>query len=149
MNMAVNTATELIDSPAPEAKNKAVIATATRLNDSDSFELISGDAVITLLCNDSGFQQSWDLLFDSCPWATVFQNRAFTTAWYITYRHEHCPVLIKHIEKGQLTGILAMAILDTPASKSHTITKGGRITAAGHYEGLYQTWQPLPTAMHS
>jgi hypothetical protein len=144
MNLTVNTANELIASPAPEVKNKTVVASATRLNDSGSFELISGDAVITLLCTDSGFQQSWDLLFDSCPWATVFQTRAFTTAWYTTYKHEHCPVLVKHIEKGQLKGILAMAILGTPASESQTISKGGRITAAGHYEGLYQTWLATP-----
>ena len=144
MNMTVNTANELIASPAPEVKNKPVIASATRLNDSDSFELISGDAVITLLCTDSGFQQSWDLLFDSCPWATVFQNRAFATAWYTTYKHEHCPVLVKQTEKGQLKGILAMAILRTPANQSHNISKGGRITAAGHYEGLYQTWLATP-----
>lgn len=142
--MTVNTSNELIDSPAAEVKNKPVIAAATRLNDSDSLELVTGDAVITLLCTDSGFQQGWDLLFDSCPWATVFQNRAFTTAWYQTYRHEHCPVLVKYIEKGQLKGILAMAILGTPANQSHTITKGGRITAAGHYEGLYQTWLATP-----
>lgn len=144
MNTAVNTTNKLYENPALEVKNKPVIATATRLYDSNSFELITGEAVIALLSADSGFQQSWDLLFDSCPWATVFQSRSFIVAWYQAYSHEHCPVLVKSIENGQLNGILAMVIMDTPANDNHGTTKGGRITAAGHYDGLYQTWLATP-----
>jgi CelD/BcsL family acetyltransferase involved in cellulose biosynthesis len=144
MNTAANTTNELYEKPVPEIKNKPVIATATSLSDSDSFELLTGEAVIALLSTDSGFQQSWDLLFDSCPWATVFQSRAFIAAWYKAYRHEYCPVLVKHIEQGQLNGVLAMAIMNTPANNNAGTTKGGRITAAGHYDGLYQTWLATP-----
>ena len=80
MNTAANSKNDLYESPVPEVKTKPVIETGTRFNNSDSFELIKGDAVIALLNNDSGFRQSWDLLFESCPWATVFQSRAFVTA---------------------------------------------------------------------
>src|ERR1044072_6136329 len=113
MNIAVKTAKELTESPAPGTINKPVIVPGARLNDNDFFELITGDAVITLLCTNGGVQQSWDSLFDSCPWSTVFQNRSFIAAWYQTHRHEHCPLLIKHTEQGQLKGILAMVIMDT------------------------------------
>ena len=143
--MASNTTNELYKSPVPDIKNKPVIETGARLTDTDSFELITGEAVIALLCTDSGFQKSWDLLFDACPWATVFQSRSFITAWYQGYGNQHCPVLVKHIEKGQLKGILPMAILDTGENEEHSIIKAGRITAAGHYDGLYQTWLAMPS----
>lgn len=142
--MALNTTKELIESPAPATINKKIVVTGARLSDSDSIELVTGDAVITLLCTNGGFQQSWDLLFDACPWATVFQKRSFIAAWYQAHRNEHCPVLVKLTEQGQLKGILAMVIMDTPANGNPGTIKGGRITAAGHYDGLYQTWLATP-----
>ncbi|HUP13509.1 MAG TPA: GNAT family N-acetyltransferase [Niastella sp.] len=144
MYTATKTANELYKSPASEVKSKTLIATGARLNDNDSIELITGDAVIALLSNDSGFRQSWDLLFDSCPWATVFQSSAFVVAWYQHHSNEHCPVLVRHIEHGQLKGVLAMVMMDTPGHHKPAKTKGGRITAAGHYDGLYQTWLATP-----
>jgi CelD/BcsL family acetyltransferase involved in cellulose biosynthesis len=145
MNTAANSKNDLYESPVPEVKPKPVIETGTRFNNSDSFELIEGDAVIALLYNDSGFRQSWDLLFESCPWATVFQSRAFVTAWYQAYREEHCPLLVKAVENGQLKGVLPLAILNTPADDRGAHTQSGRITAAGHYEALYQTWLVAPS----
>jgi hypothetical protein len=144
MNTAANTTNELYEKPVPETKNKPVIATTTSLSDSDSFELLTGEAVIALLSTDSGFQQSWDLLFDSCPWATVFQGRSFITAWYKAYCNDFCPVLVKLTEQGQLKGVLAMAIMNMAANNMADTTKGGRITTAGHYDGLYQTWLATP-----
>ncbi|OQP51687.1 GNAT family N-acetyltransferase [Niastella populi] len=146
MNTAANSTNDLYESPVPEVKPQPVIETGTRFNNnSDSFELIKGDAVIALLNNDSGFRQSWDLLFESCPWATVFQSRAFVTAWYQVYHEEHCPLLIIAVEQGQLKGLLPLAFLNTNEAEGPAEKQSGRITAAGHYEALYQTWLAAPS----
>lgn len=145
MNPATSPANELYESPVPGVKPEQVIETGPGLKDNDLFELITGDDVMALLITDSGFRQSWDLLFAACPWATVFQSRAFITAWYQAYREEHYPVLIKAVENGQLKGLLPMVLLDTKVYDEHTPAKKGRIAFAGHYESLYQTWLAAPS----
>lgn len=144
MNIVAGAENELHETPAPEIRNKTIIDPKPRANDGYSIELVTGSAVITLL-NDPGFQQSWDLLFESCPWATVFQGRQFITAFYQAYREEHYPILITAVEKGQLKGGLPLVLLNTNAAAGN-FTGKGRITGAGHYEGLYQTWLAPPAA---
>lgn len=115
-----------------------------RSNDGCSIELITGSAVIDLLL-DPWFQKSWDTLFESCPWATVFQSRPFITACYQVYREHHLPIIVKAVEGGQLKGLLPMVLLNTKASDSHGTGKGGRITGPGHYEAEFQTWLAAPS----
>jgi hypothetical protein len=49
------------------------------------------------------------------------------------------PVLVTAVTRGQLKGILPMVLLN-----AHAAGKGDRITGAGHYEALYQTWLTAP-----
>jgi len=132
MNIVVaNAENELYAGPVPELKNKTTIDPEPRSNDEYSMELVAGSAVIDLLLNDAAFQKSWDTLYECCPWATVFQSRQFIAAWYTVYRQQHLPILIKSVERGQLTGILPMVLLNT--------SKEDKITRAGHYDAQYQT----------
>jgi CelD/BcsL family acetyltransferase involved in cellulose biosynthesis len=108
-----------------------------------AIELVTGSAVADLL-QDAAFQKSWDQLFESCPWATVFQTRAFIASWYNAYREKHFPILLKAVSKGQLKGVLPMALLNVNGHNRHTIKKGGKITGAGHYEAEYQVWLTAP-----
>jgi CelD/BcsL family acetyltransferase involved in cellulose biosynthesis len=128
----------------PPCKNRTFIDAGDRSHDGYSIELIAGSAAIEMLTSDGWLQKSWDTLFDACPWATVFQNRQFVTAWYQAYRDQHLPIVVKGIENGQLTGILPVVLLHVPAGDERAAAKGGRITAAGHYDAQYQTWLSAP-----
>ncbi|WP_205511035.1 GNAT family N-acetyltransferase [Longitalea arenae] len=111
-----------------------------RPRDGYSIEVMTGEAVLSLLSNDPDFQQSWDQLFESCPWATIFQSRKFVTAWYESYKNQHLPILLTGVEGGQLKGLLPMALLNSAVNDGQVPAKGGRITGAGHYEAEYQVW---------
>ncbi|MFL5746541.1 MAG: GNAT family N-acetyltransferase, partial [Niastella sp.] len=100
-------------------------------------------AVIELL-QDPAFQKSWDQLFESCPWATVFQTRAFVASWYNAYREKHFPILLKAVSKGQLRGVLPVAFLNANGNDRHSIKKRGKIIGAGHYEAEYHVWLAPP-----
>lgn len=102
-------------------------------------ELLTGQAVMDLFA-DPEFQKNWDRLFDACPWATVFQNRSFIAAWYQLYQGQHLPILIIAMEDGQLKGALPLSLLNTTKPRGK-----GRITGAGHYDALYQTWLAAPS----
>lgn len=139
MHTTANPKTELFEGRIPELKNKVTIVPGASPDDGYLSELITGSAVTDLLL-DPAFQQSWDTLLASCPWATVFQSRPFITAWYQVYRDEHLPILIKVLEGRQLKGVLPMVLLNAHAKDGHLTGKDGRITGAGHYDAQYQTW---------
>jgi hypothetical protein len=142
MNTAAHPENELLAGPAPALPNRTI--SGTRTDDAYAIELITGAAVIDALINDAGFQQSWDALYASCPWATVFQSRPFIAAWYQIYRDEHLPILIKAVENGQLKGLLPVVLLNTNANDAHSGKGRNRITGAGHYDAEYQTWLAAP-----
>lgn len=137
MDIAVDSPKEAYENPVTPLKNKAFINDEIKPNDGYSMELVTGEAVPDLLFNDHKFQKSWDQLFESCPWATIFQQRQFIGAWYRVYRNEHLPILIIAFEKGQLKGVLPVVLLNGVANGKQ---KSGRITGAGHYEAEYQSW---------
>lgn len=128
----------------PASNDQSTVGNDTNvsLNDMRSIELVTGSAVIDLLLKPA-FQESVDLLFESTTWATVFQSRRYITAWYQVYHHKHLPVLVIAVEKGKLTGLLPMVILDTKANDR--INKRNRITGAGHYDAEYQSWLAIPS----
>ncbi len=138
----MNSENELLAGPAPALQNRTT--PGTRRDDAYAIELITGSAVIDAMINDAGFQQSWDALYASCPWATVFQCRPFIAAWYQVYRHQHLPILIKAIENGQLKGLLPVVLLNTNANEFQSGQGRSRITGAGHYDAEYQTWLAAP-----
>jgi CelD/BcsL family acetyltransferase involved in cellulose biosynthesis len=93
-----------------------------------STELLVGPAVLNLL-EDSRFIDGWNHLFNTCPWATVFQSPSFVTTWYRIYGTAFLPVLIKTEYAGKLTGLLTLAK-----------DKNGLITGAGANQAEYQVW---------
>ncbi|OQP52851.1 hypothetical protein A4H97_24455 [Niastella yeongjuensis] len=107
-----------------------------------TIEIVTGSAVTELL-QDPAFQKSWDQLFDSCPWATVYQGHRFVTAWYNAYRDHHLPILVKAVKKDKLKGILPMTLLNVTRKDRHA--KGGKLTGAGYYEAEYQVWLTAPS----
>lgn len=103
-------------------------------------ELLVGSEVFKLL-NNKEFQVSWDTLYTSCSWATVFQSREFVTAWYTIYREEYLPILIKAEDNGQLQGLLTVALIIPRTGVSYDLRKKRvRIVGAGHFDAEYQTW---------
>ena len=144
MNRTVYSENEFLAGPAPAYQNRTTMDAGTGPDDAYTVELITGSALIDLLINDAGFQQSWDALYASCPWATVFQSRPFIAAWYQAYSNQHLPILIKAVENGQLKGLLPVVVLNTIATDPHSGKGRGRITGAGHYDAEYQTWLAAP-----
>src|SRR5690606_24305185 len=97
--------------------------------DGKEIKLLVGNEVMDLIF-DPVFQNSWNILFQSCPWATVFQSPEFVTEWYSLYQHSYNPILIYAYSEGRLTGMLALA----------GGNNGKRIMAAGRNEAHYQGW---------
>ena len=83
------------------------------------------------LLSDRAFQQQWNSLYVSCPWATVFQAYDFVTTWYQIYRTAFRPLLIAEIlPDGSLGGLLTLAV--TPDSK--------QLICAGAAHAEYHAW---------
>jgi CelD/BcsL family acetyltransferase involved in cellulose biosynthesis len=77
------------------------------------------------------FQQQWNSLYLSCPWATIFQGWDFVTTWYQIYREPYKPVVVKEVlADGSLGGLLTLAV--TPDSK--------QLIFAGAEQAEYHTW---------
>lgn len=91
-------------------------------------EILSGDDVISLL-SDKSFLKLWDTLYNSCPWATVFQGKEFVSTWYRIYHKTYLPIVVKAINGGKLKGLLTLAR-----------DKSGLITGAGLTQAEYQVW---------
>jgi Protein involved in cellulose biosynthesis (CelD) len=137
MQTATHPPTDILKERAPDVqKPTTVTAPGSQL------ELLTGQPVIDLLSSPN-FQKSWDRLFEACPWATVFQSHSFINAWYQLYRQQHLPILVMATEDGQLKGALPMVLLNTTDALRGG--KGGRITGAGHYDALYQSWLAAPS----
>lgn len=117
--------------------------TKTDINPESSYsiELLIGPAVIDLLLSPE-FQKNIDRLFEACPWATIFQNRLYITAWYQVYQKTHLPILVKGEVNGHLIGVLPVVLLHTQEIDIHK--NSNRITGVGHYDAEYQTWLAIP-----
>ncbi|SFG74930.1 GNAT family N-acetyltransferase [Pontibacter chinhatensis] len=92
-------------------------------------EVITGESVLQLL-SDNSFLLSWSSLYQSCPWATVFQSHEYVSVWYQIYHQQHLPIVIKEETGGRLTGLLTLA----------KDVKELGITAAGGWSAYYHTW---------
>lgn len=96
--------------------------------DAEKIEMFIGKEVLELLCEPE-FQNSWDVLYETCSWATVFQSRHFVSTWFRIYHNEYLPIIITGGNRSKLTGMLALAR-----------DNSGLITGAGASQAEYQVW---------
>lgn len=101
------------------------------LNEAEVVEtkVMTGESVLQLLSDDS-FLLSWSGLYQSCPWATVFQSHEYVSVWYQVYHRQHLPIMVKEETGGRLTGLLTLA----------KDVKELGITAAGGWNAYYHAW---------
>lgn len=92
-------------------------------------KLLIGEDVFTVF-KDKIFLDDWDNLYLSCPWATIFQAKDFSYAWYQLNKDKFIPILVLGYDQDRLDGLLALAI--------HRTKK--KIVGAGQYDTEYQTW---------
>ncbi|WP_186756391.1 GNAT family N-acetyltransferase [Echinicola salinicaeni] len=87
--------------------------------------------------DDDGFIHQWTVLYEKCPWATVFQSREYVVSWYLAFKDEYEPlIVISSDHEGNLTGLLTMTIPKDNIDNSKKI----KIQGAGLYEAEYQVW---------
>ncbi|MCH6201424.1 GNAT family N-acetyltransferase [Aquiflexum sp. LQ15W] len=85
----------------------------------------------TSLFDNPQFSESWDKLFESCPWATVFQSRDFVTSWLYHFQN-YTPYFITDWDGASLTGLLPL------------VEFKGEFTAPGIDLAEYQVWLAFP-----
>lgn len=103
-------------------------------------QLLSGDEVMDLL-KDEEFLSQWDLLYQECSWATVFQSRDFVSTWYMLFKDRYLPIVVKSENDGKLNGLLTVAI-----KRSKNAQEKLFIVAAGHGEADCHTWLSTASA---
>lgn len=79
-------------------------------------EVLVGKQVLELL-SDSLFLKKWDLLYDACPWVTIYQRKDFVISWYKTYSELRLPLLVRADYGNELIGLLTL-------SKKNNLIKG-------------------------
>jgi CelD/BcsL family acetyltransferase involved in cellulose biosynthesis/thymidylate kinase len=100
-------------------------------SNSSLIEIVTGEKVQSLLSSIE-FLNSWDELYNSCRWATVYQGKEFVSTWYKIYHSQYLPVVVKETKSGKLTGLLTLAR-----------SKKGVIVGAGASQAEYQVWLSL------
>lgn len=93
-------------------------------------EVLTGSNAQRALTSEN-FLETWQALYTSCSWATVFQSVEFCTLWYQNYKDDFSPLLVTGTdEDGNLIGLLALAV--------NAATE--EIIAAGAHQAEYQVW---------
>lgn len=93
-----------------------------------TIEILTGDQAHALF-SDKCFLHTWDVLYESCFWATVYQAKEFITTWYKIYSKKYLPIVVKETIGDKLTGFL-------PLAKDQK----GMIVGAGASQAEYQGW---------
>lgn len=87
------------------------------------------------LLKDKEFRQKWTVLFEKCPWATVFQDAQYLNLWNRNYQEVCESFLIYETDANdELIGLF-------PLSRC---LKTGKIFVMGDYHSEYQTWLATP-----
>jgi hypothetical protein len=86
-------------------------------------------ADIRSILNEEALKGSWDNLYQSCTWATVFQERRYVHGWYDLYNTVYTPLLIIEKNNDQITSIFPLAI-----------TSNSEIVGAGYSQAEYHCW---------
>lgn len=98
-----------------------------------SFRLLKGDEVFSQLLNNE-FILSWDKLYNSCPWATMYQSSTFVDIYFKIFQDKELAVLVTASDGPKLLGLLAL-----------TRDKHGVLFGAGGFEAEYHTWLATPS----
>ncbi|MCX2742204.1 GNAT family N-acetyltransferase [Pontibacter anaerobius] len=108
---------------------------AVQAKQKEAIQLLTGGEVLELLRNKR-FLTAWDELFQSCPWATIFQGKEYVTTWYSMYHKLFLPILVKAERGEKLVGLLALG---------KYCDGSGLIVGAGAKHAEYQTWLAEPS----
>ncbi len=113
-----------------------LVARATERPEGVSLEMhVQEGATAAGLLADPGFCREWDVLYQSCPWATAFQSRSFATAWYGAYASVFEPLLVHAPDAGGgLAGLFTLA----------RNRKTNRLVHAGANQAEYHAWLSRP-----
>lgn len=118
-----------------------LIETATKANSEldlarGCMKLLIGKQVIEIF-SQPRYKNDWNLLYNSCSWATAFQSWSFVFPWYSMFQDRFVPVVVVSTDqKGSLSGILPMAIPVEDFEQGSKV----KIVGAGEYESEYQAW---------
>ncbi len=82
---------------------------------------------------DAEFRAEWKMLYDKCPWGSVFQSDDFVVTWYNTYRSQFTPVIVT-ATNPELAGLFTLAIDN----------ESGQLVVAGTTEAEYHAWLTAP-----
>lgn len=93
----------------------------------EDLELLCGKDALTQIENDN-FKIAWDKLYNSCPWATIYQSREFVSTWFYIYHKEFLPIIILSHNNNALNGLLLLA------------KHNKYIYGAGGDQAEYQVW---------
>lgn len=93
-------------------------------------EVMIDDAARNTLA-DALFLAQWDTLYDSCHWATPYQNKWFVVPWFEVYASEFLPVILCKRGSGEhLEGLLVLG----------QSVRSKEICVAGTHHAEYQAW---------
>ena len=81
------------------------------------------------------FRESWQKIYEQCPWAAPALSFDYVSIWYEVYRQRFSPILVsKEGPNGELLGVLPLA----------EQKDDGSLTVAGGNQGEYKVWLAPP-----
>jgi CelD/BcsL family acetyltransferase involved in cellulose biosynthesis len=87
----------------------------------------------------ASYLSKWNVLANSCPWATAYQGPDFVLPWYQLYQSQYLPVIVYMEEDdGELAGLMTLALA----------ANGKALVASGEKQAEYQCWLEKPDGSH-
>lgn len=108
---------------------KILAETEKIVSKSTGVKILKGKEAEKLLTSPD-FIKKWDILYQKCSWATVFQSSKLVTTWYQSFKELYLFIISYEEKDDELTGLLIM-VQDIGHQK---------IYVAGGTEAEYQTW---------
>jgi CelD/BcsL family acetyltransferase involved in cellulose biosynthesis len=87
------------------------------------------------------FLSKWNVLVDSCPWATAYQGPDFVLPWYQLYQNSYLPVIVYMEEENENDGLAGLMTLALASN-------GKALVASGERQAEYQCWLEKPDGFH-
>ncbi|MBT0809948.1 GNAT family N-acetyltransferase [Litoribacter ruber] len=92
-------------------------------------QIFLGNEVYDFL-EQKDYSSQWSNLYETCPWATVFQGLEFFKMFHEVYKQQYQPLLVVYFVDDKLKALLPLSFE----------TSDGRITGAGVNDAHYHAW---------